>query len=692
MKRTRMIVGMLLVLMLVLSFTLTACGGNNDATTTAPKPSNNQPTTTTKPTTPAGDLSITVTPPAMEIYAGEYTADDFDLLFGVTVSNSEATLFVSEDEGFDTDTPGTYTITYEAKLGDKTTTATRTITVLDAKSALALEVTHNHLGENKWKGNVLSFPNAMYVELSADSQLSKQSGVFKNTSDKDIVLTVEGTYGCSAIIDANGVVLEGRDGANSKLVNAQNPTRAGSSVTTMTIGEDTVTVSNGFAKNMVIPAGGFAIVVQSSEFGSTSDTDGRGFMNYNVIGSYGNVVRLYWVDNNDVLTPYINQKPTITGISKVLALMGDETFDLNTAILAGLVAKDDNGTFAVDDDITIETISIVNDGGFNINEVGTYTITLSVTDGDLTTEFNREVQVKADGIGTLFIGEHKMNVNLELVAVDKDLASIGNYAFIIYTPNYTGAIEYANGWGEAFVIDKNGILVRVYDGANGKYYDAENPDGIVDASKCTPAGYLTEAFASLQEGETLLVAPNGGDNNIEGSGSRWFLNKYKLIGAEVSGLGVNFKTTSKVIAFGDYAFTAEEGKWLYNEPVTKSQAAGLHMIIYDKNFTGTFETNAYGCAIVLDQYGVLVKIYDGANVGFWTAEGKSTAPLTFNHETYATVAFSELQEGETLIIFPNDGNGNVHRQWALDLRGLKGTVYFGEVATLTGFTFKQKEN
>lgn len=56
------------------------------------------------------------------------------------------------------------------------------------------------------------------------------------------------------------------------------------------------------------------------------------------------------------------------------------------------------------------------------------------------------------------------------------------------------------------------------------------------------------------------------------------------------------------------------------------------------------------------------------------------------------VAFSELQEGETLIIFPNNVNGNAHRQWALDLRGLKGTNYFGEVATLTGFTFEKKEN
>ena len=94
----------------------------------------------------------------------------------------------------------------------------------------------------------------------------------------------------------------------------------------------------------------------------------------------------------------------------------------------------------------------------------------------------------------------------------------------------------------------------------------------------------------------------------------------------------------------------------------------------------------------MNQYGELVKVYDGANLGFYTKDGKAAAHFDVNN--YATVAWNDLQEGETLIIFPNDGgaNGNVARAWALDLRGLKGTNYFGEVATLTGFDFKKKEN
>ena len=695
MKRTRVIISMLLALMLVLSFTLAACGGDNgsnDQPTTTPsgntQPSGTQPSGT-KPsqsqTDPTGQLTLSVTPSELSIYAGEEIED---MLFGVKASNDEAKVRISDDGDFDNETPGTYVITFEATLGDVKVTATRTIIVMNALSALAVEVRENILGENKWPGKLMTFKNEQYMELAADTELSARTGIFKNVSDQPIVLTVGGTYGCSAVIDANGVVIEGRDGANSKLVNEKYPTRTGSSATTMMIGEESVTVSSAFAKQMTIPAGGFAIVVQSNAFGTTADTDGRGFMNYNVIGTYGNVIRLFWVDTQEDLTTYVNQKPVVTGNSKILALKGEEGFDLATAVLAGLIAKDDNGTFGSEDDLQLEA-KIINDGGFNINEIGTYTITLSVSDGTLTTEFTREIVVMAEGVGTLTIGDKKMNVSLDLVAVDKELESKGNYAFVIYTYGFAGTLVNDN-YGTAFIIDKDGKLVRIYDGTSGKYHDAENPAGVQDG-RCTPTGYVGEAFASLQEGETLLIATNLTANNAEG-GSRHFLVNNKNIGVSVSGLSFNFKTTSKTISFGpDMEFTAEEGKWLYNTEVNPNQAAGLHMIIYDKNFTGTFETNEFGCVLVLDANGVLVKVYDGANLGYWTAEGKATAHFTT--KTYASVAFEELQEGETMIIFPNDGGANVHRQWALDLRGVKvgAKCYIGETATLSGFTFKKED-
>ncbi len=693
MKRTKLLIGLLLALVLVLSVTLMACAGGDKGTETGTsKPSES---VTEKPTTkpsesdtdePAPGLKITVTPGEMEIYAGETV----ELLFGVTVNEEGATLIVLDDGEFDPDTPGTYTITYQATKGEEKVTATRTITVLAPLSAIGLEVRTNYLGENKWQGKILSFAHALFTEINENTELSKVSGVFHNTSDHDIVLSVEGGYGCSAVLDKNGVVVEGRDGANSKLINASNPLRATSTVTTIKVGDEDVSVSSAFAQNMTIPAGGYAIVVQANYAGTTADTDGRGFMNYNVIYSVGNVVRLFWVDSDETLTPYINQKPTVSGNTKILVPMGDTSFDLDTAILAGLIVKDDNGTFSPDDDVTLTEITIVDRGSFDVNEAGTYVIRLKVSDGKLETEFEREVEVKSEGIGAVTVGDKKMNIALDRIAIDEELSGIGNFAFIVFTPAFNGKIDFANGYGAAFVVDAYGVIVRIYDGANGKYYDADNPNGVQDASKCTPTGYINEAFASRQDGEAIIIAPNSTANNAEG-GSRKFLLNNKTVGATMTVPGVDFKAKSATITIDDKTFTAEEGKWLYNTEIEAKDAPKYGMLIYDKSFTGTVAINGYGAAIVLDKYGVLVKIYDGANMGFYTADGKSTAPLTFTAANYATVAFNELQDGETLIIFANDGGANAGRAFALGLRGVGGAkAYCGLTATLTGKTFEAK--
>ena len=149
--------------------------------------------------------------------------------------------------------------------------------------------------------------------------------------------------------------------------------------------------------------------------------------------------------------------------------------------------------------------------------------------------------------------------------------------------------------------------------------------------------------------------------------------------------------TDKTITINGKEFTATEGKWLYNTAVETATAQNYQMIIFDKNFEGTFTTNGWGCAIVLDQYGTLVKIYAGAYSEYWTVDGKA-ASAHFDANSYATTAWNDLQDGETLIIFPNGGD-NAHRNWALALRNAPdGPSECGQIVTLTGFTFKEKEN
>ena len=77
------------------------------------------------------------------------------------------------------------------------------------------------------------------------------------------------------------------------------------------------------------------------------------------------------------------------------------------------------------------------------------------------------------------------------------------------------------------LMQETGKTVRVYDGANGKYWDAEN-NGV--AGICTATGYAAEAFESLQEGEYVVIAPNLGGANI----SRGFLSANRAVGVAVS--------------------------------------------------------------------------------------------------------------------------------------------------------------
>ncbi len=632
---------------------------------------------------------ITVNPATLEVTPD----DEVVLMFGVsaTLDGKEIEVIISDDGGFDPDDmkEGTYTITYKAGTGESEATATRTIKVSAPLSQLALEVRQNYLGEQKWQGNLLTFKNALYVELTQDTTLTTQSGVFHNNSENEITLNVEGAYGCSAVLDKNGVVIEGRDGANSKLVNAENPTRAASSVTTIKVDGEDVAVNNAFAKELKIPAGGYAVVIQNkyaSEAGA--DFDGRGFMNYNVIYAVGNVVRLYWVDDgatDGLLTPYVNQAPYFSGNGTVYAQMGDTEFNLENAVKAGLVVKDDNGTFEITDDVTLEEITVSDNGGFDINKIGSYTVTMTVTDGSLSTTITRKVEVKDDYV-TLTVGDKTLRVAPEKYIYNQEVtgSSAAKYSMIVLDKTYTG--EFAtNGYGCAIVLDKFGTLLRIYDGANLGLYDKSGK--VAGAAPFTVNTYATYAWEQLGEGETLIVFPNDGGANE----SRKFglslrpVNGSKNYCGELCTLtGKTFEEKQYTFTVGEKAFSAAASAYAFNDSnVTAKNVTSYRMIVYNKDYTGSVALNGYGCAIVLDKYGTLTLVYDGANLGLYDKNGKA-ASTPFTTANYATYAWEHLGEGETLIVFPNVGGANEARAFGLGLR-TDGSI--GKTCQLTDVTF-----
>ena len=783
MKMSRLLAIIAVAMALVLTFAACDFFKPDDNETTPPANNQTTPPTNTETTPPANTETtpvISVVPETVEIHAG----DEIELMFGVTVTDEgdEApTLIIEDDEGFDADVEGTYTITYKAvnKYG-KTATATRTVKVLKALSALTLEVKANRLGENKWQGNLLSFKNKEFVTISGDYVSDVAiSGVFYNATDAAVTINIAGSYGVAAVIDANGFVIEGRDGANSKLVNAANPDRTASAVTSLEINDETVTVASAFAKNLTVPAGGYAIVVQNGYCGTTVDSDGRGFMNYNVIYQYGNVVRLLWADTQEVLTPYVDQAPVITGHNnKVFASLTDSSFDLATGILDGLIIEDDNGTFDPSDDVkfnleneTIIKITVDNNGGFDVNTIGIYTVTLTATDGKNTVTVTRQVEV-VDTLVELTINGNSYKTLPETIAVDTDINPLGKYLFLIFTPAYEGEITLSNGYGVAMVLNQYGQIVRIYDGASGKYFDAEN-DGITNGP-CTATGYLKEAFASLQDGEYLIVAPNGNGNVARG-----FFYSNRKVGAQVTLPGITFPEAphfceskcekcgkcldaecaeeacaekceghahecenvcatcgkcqnaeckeevcaekcachecesvcaycggctdaecaqaacatkcpghegSMFLTIGAKKFEAVAGKWAINQPITTATATSHAVWVFTKDYTGEFSTNGYGVAVVLDQYGRVIRVYDGANGGYWLPDGKQ-ASAHFDVNSYATTAWAELQAGEYLVVLPNGGSeGNAARQVGLDCRYL-----FNQKLNITGIEYASPE-
>jgi hypothetical protein len=135
------------------------------------------------------------------------------------------------------------------------------------------------------------------------------------------------------------------------------------------------------------------------------------------------------------------------------------------------------------------------------------------------------------------------------------------------------------------------------------------------------------------------------------------------------------------VTIGSKKYEAVDGMWAINQEITTGNAASKAVWVFDKSYTGNFNTNGYDVAVVLDEYGRVIRVYDGANGGYWLPSGKQ-ASAHFTVNTYATVAWSELQEGETLVVFPSGVDSNKARQIGLDCRYL-----FNQKMNITGFTF-----
>ncbi len=657
------------LLFTALAFALTLCTATGVAACGNDKPDNNDPKpgeqTFTKP-----KITIASGMETLEITQGT-PEDEINLLVGITVADdydSDLKATIADDGGFDANTVGTYTVKYKATNSKgETTEITRTVKVVKAPSALVLKA--EKAIDSKWTdGAIMKFSHDLFYTLTADATYEDyKNGVFYNASESSVVLSIAGGGGEAAILTKNGMVIEGRDGANGALMNIDHPQRVDSTAKSFVYDDVEYSVANDTYKYMTIPAGGFAVVVTTGMMGQGFNYDGRSFINKNVIYQYGTSVQLYWEDEPEtILTPYADKAPIVKNCPALTVALGTTEADMRALAVSGISVSDDNGTFDVSDDIANLQINIENIGGYNGDQSGEYTVDMNVSDanGNIT-RFTRKVIV-ADNVTNVSIGSAKTGIENIVIKQNVTVADYTKVDFVIYTKEFTGTVA-DSAYGQAFVIDDaSSKIVRIYDGANAKYYDAENTSGVAGSSLETPLtqqNFITLAFASLGDGETLVIAPRYGMHNNA---------TYTLL---LGNRKINETFSVDGYTFGMKTVTAGTAKAQFKvlKNTTWSNAPGVVMV-YTKAYQGEIKANGYGIAVVLDADGKLIKTYDAVSGAYMDeAHSALTNPMdntiTDGHRikfalmegglttaNYVTYAFAHLAEGETLVAFPNDGN------------------------------------
>lgn len=601
--------------------------------------SDNEVTATRKVTVVTEAPVITADPTVITITEG----DDLDLLLGVTATDdydTDITVTVSDDDDFDKTVPGTYTITYTATDSNgNTSTITRQVIVEEIVLSYLVEVQQEL--DSKWGSKVLTVAGENFIRATADYDLGDPQNItiVYNESDAAIVVNSTDVYGQVAVIDKHGVVIEGRDGTNGKLVNEANPIRTSGAQLDPTT----------YAASVNVPAGGFLLMAPNTA-GGAYDSDGRAFVAKNVIYKFENVVSIYLEDNSEIVTDYINRAPVIEKVNKIEVVVGSTIEDLDAFVKAGITVIDDNGTFDPADDIemTLADVLVQPDPNFDIDVVGTYTFILGVVDSagkQRTVQRIVEVLPSTPTEPTIEIGTARYAIDTDLI--NPSAISINNIN--IFTPEYTGDLKTLTvKWGIIVQLNGNGEIILVRDGVNNKEFNLENPNGT------TPNGWdpstMTAELTTPTEG-MILVFPNNGVNGAD-SPRTFGLNNARTIGANVTFYLTYFQPTlevnEKTIGFD-----------IVNVNPDSISIQGIN--IFTSNYAGdiTALTVKWSVVTVIDANGNIILTRDGAN-------GKQIDVDHPNATSGLPVADAEwavdnmmvgitIPEGGLVIVFPNDG-------------------------------------
>jgi len=592
--------------------------------------SNNEVRQTRVVTVLSADPVIAVDPLVIDITIG----DDLDLLIGVNATDdvdTDLAVTVSDNDGFDKDIIGTYTITYVAIDSDgNEATATRTVNVNEIKINYVIKVQNSF--DANWGTDYLIVDEDNYITLTSDTDLGDPGNVTLYYNDSNLAITVSTTdkYGEAAIIDLHGTVKEGRDGANGKLVNADYPLRAsGAQLDAQNYGVD-----------MVIPAYGFLLLAPNS--GEGFDVDGRSFIAKNVIYKYENVISIYLEDDSEILTQYIDRAPLFQNLVPLEVLQGTLVGDFNPT--SGLKVMDDNGTFNISDDveITLDNIIVLEAVNFDLNTPGTYIFMFAVEDSNGNIRnVQREIIInELTPTGpTIDINGNRFVLNQDLLNPTTIVATGIN----IFTPDFQGNLaELSVKWSLVVVLDENNQIILVRD-PYGNQYTVDNP--VAHAAVGWEAANMMAGLTNITAGY-VLVFPNGSDSRQFG------LDNARTIGQQIIFYNIYFQPTLEV---NEKSFDFKE----VNINPTTIDITSLN--VFTSKYTGdiTSFTLGYGVVVVLDHNGNVIITRDAANGKQIDVDHpNATLGLPAADAGWTSgnmLAGIIIPEGGLVLVFPNDG-------------------------------------
>lgn len=147
----------------------------------------------------------------------------------------------------------------------------------------------------------------------------------------------------------------------------------------------------------------------------------------------------------------------------------------------------------------------------------------------------------------------------------------------------------------------------------------------------------------------------------------------------------------KTLTVKELSFTTFGGRWCYNKALTTSGVDTLYdMVIYDNKYEGELTMYSQGIALRINKYGELVAMYTAANSAMYNADGETKAYYA-SPDKYYHAAFNDLEDGDILVIFFNNGNSNITDNYDQAMANLKDASYYGQKVTLTGWTFLSRE-